>query len=125
MAHLTGDYTRMEQLISDAENPMNVYALARSCRTYKQMQEMTKIKFLPSPGCNIQADGKYLLHTDHDGNPHCVAIHVRDNNTQVSVWAGDYEVKCSFDDFTLFSADSIEARTRHTFQLVKVVDSST
>jgi hypothetical protein len=115
LAHITGEYDHIQKVLSDINNPLNLYADTRNCRTYTQAQQMTSHSIVPHPGFANRADGHYLLHSEHDGNPHCVAVAVTSGQTEVVVFDGEDKYAITWKDFLRASADAIDKATIITY----------
>ncbi len=76
ISHCVEDSTQLLEKLRDASDAANVAAVSRRARTYKQAAKIACVDLLPQQGIRIEAPGDYLLHTEGDGCPHCVFVHV-------------------------------------------------
>ena len=104
LGHLTGEFAELKRILNDADNPVNAYAGSRSCRTYQQVQTMTKHTLIPHVGFAADRCGNYLLHFEHNGNPHCVAASVSEDSDHVVIWDVDEKNHPEVQRLTAFSS---------------------
>lgn len=77
------------ELLLDDSSRCNVYMKQRGSRTYRQCAELFAHELDPAilKVEETLPDGKFLLHCENGGLPHCVAVQVRDMET--TVWDTD------------------------------------
>ena len=63
-----------------ADTPENAYATERNYRTYSQCSVLLGICLSGSMGLACDEPGKYLIHSENNGSPHCVAVEVLEEN---------------------------------------------
>ena len=64
------------EMVSDVQSSQNAYAQERSHRTYKQCLDVLGLQAVPCTNWSPSDEGKFLFHSENDGNPHCVALEV-------------------------------------------------
>eukprot|EP00438_Fugacium_kawagutii_P027022 Skav232520 [mRNA] locus=scaffold1096:926666:934699:- [translate_table: standard] len=67
----------------------HAYAAERQCRTYQQCANLLDVSIFASPGFACDEVGKYLLHSENNGSPHCVAVEIVDEGGDVWAHASD------------------------------------
>ena len=107
----------------EANNHKNKEAAQRGSRCYASVLTSLSIAVTPEHELNIEDKGKYLLHTDHDGNPHCLARQVGDNGL-VSVWDGRYKTTMLLDQLLSFGEKATDASTIVTFRIAGSLDAA-
>ena len=53
-----------------------VVALANRSRTYRSVASLWNVKLVPRTGMQIKGSGRFLVHSEADGNPHFTAVSV-------------------------------------------------
>eukprot|EP00435_Cladocopium_sp_Y103_P017516 s1987_g4.t1 len=71
------------EMVSDVQSSQNAYAQERGHRTYKQCLEVLGLHTQPCTHWSPRNEGKFLFHSENDGNPHCVALEVVGDNAVV------------------------------------------
>lgn len=75
--------------VSDATLQDNVFKEERGCRTYSQVQKVAEIQLLPCVYMDTVPTGKFLLHCESGGLPHCVSVQREAVGRPVTVWDQD------------------------------------
>lgn len=83
----------------------NRFQQTRGCRSYKQCQTLCNVKLRPCLDISSINSGKYLLHTESSGKPHCVALIVDKGEGDVQV----VDVESCFQAPWVAFADSIHS----------------
>ena len=109
--------------VLEASNHKNKEAAQRGSRCYSSVLTSLNIAVTPEHELNIEDKGKYLLHTDHDGNPHCLACQVGDNGL-VSLWDGRYKTTMLLDQLLSFGDKAMDASTIVTFKIRGSLDAA-
>ena len=113
----------MPEKISDIKkllqenNHKNKEAAQRGSRCYSSVLRYLSIAVTAEHELNIEDKGRYLLHTEHDGNPHCLACQV-DDNCLVTVWDGVYKTTMLLDQLLSCRDKAMDASTLVTFKLI-------
>ena len=70
---------------------------------------------------SIDGQGLYLLRTDHDGNPHCLACSVGENDL-VTMWDGIYKTTMLLHELWAFGDKAMDAGTLVTFKVLGSIE---
>ena len=97
----------------------NKEATQRASRCYSSVLTPLSIAVAPEHEMSIEDKGKYLLHTEHGGNPHCLACQVGDNGL-VTLWDGIYKTTMRLDQLLAFGDKAMDAGS---FVALKVIGS--
>ena len=76
LCHLVTQHHAILDRLKIADDQNNVVAETRGVRAYKEVQETIGVVLHPSLGLNLSQAGCYLVRTEGDGSPHCVAAKV-------------------------------------------------
>ncbi|CAJ1441782.1 unnamed protein product [Effrenium voratum] len=92
---------------------MNVYMEQRGCRTYQQCSAAFGCLLHPVVFIDALPVGKFLLHAENDGSPHCVAVHRREvrGAFEVTVWDTDCALHLSDSAFRRCLSDGVDSKT--------------
>ena len=77
-------------------------------RSYKTTFEALKIQAVPTLGLQVESGGKYLLHCENDGRPHCVSCVVH-NVDEVTIADKGREVRITLQELMRFAEDAMDA----------------
>ena len=85
-------------------------------RSYADVTQSLRIHAVPCLGLAIDAPGSYLLHSEHQGRPHCLSCSVQDNGV-AEIGDGKYltQMKCS--ELQKFADEAIDSSSLVTFRL--------
>lgn len=90
-------------------------------RSYKTTFEALKIQAVPALGLQVESGGKYLLHFENDGRPHCVSC-VAHNVDEVTIADKGREVRITLQELIRFAEDAVDAPSLVTFRLFQKDD---
>ena len=79
-------------MISDTDSSQHAYAQERRHRTYKQCIEVLGLSLQPFTRWSHKGDGAFLLHSESNGSPHCVAMTVSDDEVYILDGAVQYKL---------------------------------
>ena len=110
---------RLEDVLKvlNKKDHKNAAAKRSGTRCYSFMLNELSIQVAPRYGLRLEGAGQYLLHSEHDGNPHCLGCHIRDNGL-VEIWDGVYKTRMNTSELIQFGAASLDSGTIATFQIV-------
>lgn len=91
IAHLRQELHVLER-ISDDTNVQNAQAKDRGCRSYFDCTHMFGIKLVATRGLALQGDGRYLLHAESDGIPHCVSVRLQGDTCEVTDGINQFQI---------------------------------
>ena len=115
--NLTGKPETLLQFLQNAKHEFNVYRLTRKVRTYQQVAKISDHTFVPMLGCHTKTVPISLLHFEHDGNPHCVAVRYNLLDASYEITDGNKVYNCSERVFDTCATSSIDCSTLVTFAL--------
>ena len=121
VARLFADRLEDIQKLLGEDNHKNKEAAQRSSRCYASVLEPLRVGVRAEPGLKIAGMGSYLLHTDHDGNPHCVACRVGENNL-VTMWDGVYKTTMLLPELLAFGEKAMDAGSLVTFEVLGTME---
>ncbi|CAK9064522.1 Uncharacterized protein SCF082_LOCUS33199 [Durusdinium trenchii] len=98
------------------EQGLSVYKRERNCRTYSQCSQMFDCKLLPVLMAEKLSLGKWVLHIENNGLPHCVGLEVQDDD-KVLLWDVDGCFQLSMSDFTRAMAEGVDRATSVIYAL--------
>ena len=96
----------------------NAAARRTGSRCYGFILKQLSIAVAPRYGLMLDGAGQYLLHSEHDGNPHCLSCHIRDNGL-VEIWDGVYKTRMNKSELMQFGAVALDSSSIATFQIFK------
>ena len=94
----------------------NANAKRFKSKSYESVMKATKLHAVPSTGLQIEAGGKYLLHMENGGHPHCLAC-VVDENGEAMVMDAKGHRSMSLMELRAMAVDAIDAASLVTFRL--------
>ena len=94
----------------------NSQASSHASRCYKSVLDSVQLHAVPHLGLNVSSKGKYLLHTENGGAPHCVSCDLCDDG---SILLGDIDGVRSLTAASLKQAsdDAIDGTTLVTYRI--------
>ena len=101
--------------------PQNAFAVERKYRTYQQCMEVLQgIDFKPSLGVVCNSPGKFLVHSENNGSPHCVSLEIKkEGDILVSVIKdGRHEYRLEASHLSELAEGSTDFSTIVSFQVV-------
>ena len=118
---LLGESERGQLLIhlKNTELPANVVAANRCVRSYAEVQRVTQVSMVPCMGFNLSLPGKYLLHTEAGGRPHCISVQAqfKDAKLHCEVIDGNNRWLMLMDDLIACAAVAVEKATIVTYRV--------
>ena len=80
----------------------------------------------PSVGCTIGGPGEYLLHSEMDGCPHCIAVKVVDDYGRMhcTVYDGPHECNMPLTELREKASAAVDQRSFVTFKTTKTIPGS-
>ena len=83
------------------------------------MAALAKVSLSASYGCAIDSEGSYLIHCEHDGNPHCVLAACTKNSDAYNVLITDgiRQWRCDTIQLQAIAAGSIDRLTMVTYKV--------
>jgi hypothetical protein len=78
------DKEKILGMVRDGDSSQNAYADERRHRTYKQCVDVLGFHVEPFARWSRQDDGRYLVHTETNGDPRCVAMVVCGKNVHIT-----------------------------------------
>ena len=78
IAYLTGRYADANTLAIEPLHP-SVKGLSPTVRTYRSCLAGMRVSAEPLLDFDSRQNGEWLIHTNHDGRPHCIAVRVIEN----------------------------------------------
>ena len=118
LAHHMDDYSSLVDELSNPLQAHNVVAQNRSVRAYSLIQKLTGFTLVPSLGCNVKEIGMYLIHSEGDGTPHCVAVRHTVAGA-VHVLDGDVEWEMPINVLDQVTVECVDRATLVTFIVYK------
>ena len=77
----------------EEDTPQNADAKRMGSRSYESVFTALKLRGMPSMTTNFQVGGKYLLHMENGGRPHCIACEVQSSDAVLLTdWQGRVQV---------------------------------
>jgi hypothetical protein len=114
---MTQHFAILDQL-KIAEDQNNGVAESRGVRSYKEVQETTGVVLHPSLGLNLSQAGCYLVDTEGDGSPHCVAVKVKAEQPEcVEIFDGQRAWTLQFGDLQSCASECIDKSSLVTFRV--------
>eukprot|EP00439_Symbiodinium_sp_Y106_P055369 s2221_g7.t1 len=111
---------RLEDVLKflNKKDHKNAAARRTGSRCYSFILKELSIGVAPRYGLMLDGAGQYLLHSEHDGNPHCVGCHFRDNGL-VEIWDGVYKTRVNKSELMQFGAVALDSSAIATLQIFK------
>ena len=92
------DKEKILGMVRDGDSSQNAYADERRHRTYKQCVDVLGFHVEPFARWSRQDDGRYLVHSENNGDPRCVAMVVCGKNVHITDGASQYTASDAFVD---------------------------
>ena len=107
-----------DAIIKSLAKPGQKNSEASQCgsRCYRSVLDELQLHAEATLKMNVEDQGLYLLHVEHDGNPHCLACKVRENNL-VEMWDGNYKTRMLLSELQDFAREAIDASSLVTFHV--------
>ena len=93
-----GSSTDAVQKKLEDDNQENTRAATRGYRDYASMMDMFGVKLAPSRNRTLTKPGKYLIHTEPQGKPHCTAAVVHEDMKTCTVYLTAGKLSISVDN---------------------------
>ena len=105
--------------LQNTELPANVVAAKLCVRSYAEVQGLTDVSMVPCKGFNLSRPGKYILHIEAWGRPHCLSVQVqyRDANLHCEVIDGNNQWLMPLNDLIACAAMAVEKDTIVTYKV--------
>ncbi len=120
--HLIGRTAEIRAVLSDTESAISVAANARGVRSYVSVRDSLQLGLAPHRGCEFPVAGLYLLHTEHDGNPHCVAVTYPEDDSPVTIIDGRRRWSVSKDVWSVSLLEAVDRCTMITFRVFETAN---
>ena len=83
--------------MTSKDNSVNEEAHRHGCRNYRECVGCVGIKVTPQFGLDTIVVGRWMINTEHNGSPRCIAIDVDAEEATVHMWFNETEVVLSAD----------------------------
>ena len=116
----SGDKNSVKTFLSRKSDPLNVAADRRKCRSYKETAKALNLSLKPCVGIATMESGTYLLHAEHLGMPHCIALRVEDHSDTYTLIDGDILMTIGSAAFYACAGDAVDRSSLVVFTLCDV-----
>ncbi len=107
--------------LQNPRDPANVAAARRGHRTHRACADMCGVRLRAGFSDCIEP-GRYLLHTEDGGRPHCVAVTVCNGMDNTSVWNGDRQMRMDTGVFKQCLHEGLDSKTAVLFRVLTEQD---
>ena len=119
LMHLFDQEELMRTFLEQKDHHRNVYAHTRGHRSYLHAKAILEHGLVPSVNADIAEPGHYLIHAEYDGNPHCVALHVAEGQSEYVIWDGKMRMTVTANAFASCVANATDKGSLVLFRAYK------
>ena len=117
-----GTPSAVDLALADDQAEENVRAATRRYRSYFKSAELCRVQLAATQGCDIRKPGKYLIHSEPSGRPHCNGAVIREGGADMVFYTCDEKITLSVTKFRQAVAASVDKQLLCTFEIVGGVE---
>ena len=115
---LVGESGAVDKHLADGSAEDNLRAASRGHRSYASVAALYDTHLLPTYGREIHGAGRYLLHCEPEGRPHCVAVEVLPGAEKCFVFIGSRRIAMTLSSYNAATRNATDANLLVHFEIV-------
>ena len=102
------------------KNDTNALAERNGYRTYKECAQMLRLTIVPTDKRTLDSKGKFLIHAENGGTPHCIGVDV-DDTGKCKIFDGCERWTSDTDTISHHWSSAVDASTVVVFETRYVI----